>query len=251
MRWRQVAEFLADAGKLLPLEVRRGSVGKDLSGPSVLRRYAWGVPSAFAVALSLRPDSFLSHASAVFLRGLSHVLPEVVYANQEQTPKPVPAGRLTQESIDRAFANAPRTSKHVFILGEQRIVLLSGKATDNLQVGEASYSGETLATTTVERTLIDIAVRPVYAGGVGEVLRAYRSARDIVSVSLLAKTLDRLDYVYPYEQAIGFYLERAGYGERDLKKLEMRRFKFDFYLTNQIKERAYSPRWRLFYPKGL
>jgi len=130
-------------------------------------------------------------------------------------------------------------------------VLLSGKATEHLQVGEASYSGETLPATMVERTLIDVAVRPVYAGGPAEVLRVYRNARDIVSVELLAATLDRLEYIYPYEQAIGFYLERAGYPEPELKRLERTPFKFDFYLTNQIKKRAYSERWRLFYPEGL
>ena len=35
---------------------------------------------------------------------------------------------------------------------------------------------ETLKVTGIERTLIDIAVRPVYAGGVFEVLKAYKLA---------------------------------------------------------------------------
>src|SRR5882672_9677026 len=66
MRWRQVAEFFASSGELIPIELRRASVGKNLSGPAVIRRYSWGKSSPFSVALSLRPNSYLSHASAVF-----------------------------------------------------------------------------------------------------------------------------------------------------------------------------------------
>ena len=40
----------------------------------------------------------------------------------------------------------------------------------------------------------------------GEVLEAHRAARD----ELMA-TLKKLGHLYPYHQAIGFYLERAGF----------------------------------------
>ena len=251
MRWRQVADYFTDAGQLIPVDLRRTAAGKDLAGPRVIHRYAWGQPSPFAVALSIRPNSYLTHASAIFLRGLSHVLPEVVYVNKEQTPKPAPQGHLTQESLNRAFSNAPRISHYVFAFGEHRIVLLSGKASGHLEVDDLTYSKETLPTTKVERTLIDITVRPTYAGGVSEVLRAYRSGRDVASVPLLLKTLKRLGYVYPFEQAVGFYLERAGYAQAALAQIDRSAFRFDFYLSNQIKNRAYSKRWRLFYPESL
>ena len=137
------------------------------------------------------------------------------------------------------------------MFGDRRIILLSGKATGNLQVEDAAYVGERLPTTSVERTLVDIAVRPIYAGGVEEVLLAYENARDIVSVPLLADILSNLKHVYPYKQAIGFYLERAGYPESSLKIFMRNPFDFDFFLVNQIEKRAYSKKWRLFYPEGL
>jgi predicted transcriptional regulator of viral defense system len=112
--------------------------------------------------------------------------------------------------------------------------------------------GRNIRVTDVERTLIDIAVRPFYSGGVFEVLKAYRLAKDKVSVNKLASFLKKMDYVYPYHQAIGFYLERSGaYKDSQINLLRKFEIRFDFYLTYQMNEMSYSKDWRLYYPKDF
>ena len=60
-----------------------------------------------------------------------------------------------------------------------------------------------------------------------------------------------MDYTYPYHQAIGFYLEKAGYNENVIKLIEKIEIKYNFYLTYEMKEKEFSERWKLFFPKGF
>ena len=82
-------------------------------------------------------------------------------------------------------------------------------------------------------------------------LAAYKGARPRVNVALLLMTLRQLDYIYPYHQAIGFYMERAGFPETQLAKVAEVEMKFDFHLAYRIESRAYSRRWRLYRPAEI
>ncbi len=242
---RQFLEFSLRHTSLRRVELR----SKDYRP---ITRYVWGDPSAFELALSIRGNAYLSHGTAVFLRGLSDEIPKVVYVNSEQSAKPRPAGELTQAALDRAFANQQRKSKLVFTHDDTRIIVLSGKNTGQLEVGTLEGpAGERLRVTKVERTLIDIVVRPAYAGGMTHVLQVFENARPRVSTNVLIATLKKLDYTYPYHQAIGFLMERAGYGSDVLSRLEALGLRHDFYLVHGMRETEFSRRWRLHYPKGF
>ena len=105
--------------------------------------------------------------------------------------------------------------------------------------------------TNIERTLIDIVVRPAYSGGVAEVLKAFERAREQASVNRLMALLQKLNYLYPYHQAIGFYLERAGYSGTALDFIRQMPLNYDFYLAHQMGATDYVPQWRLHIPKGF
>jgi len=213
-------------------------------------RYIWKEASPYEIALSLKRRAYLSHATGLLLHGLNDQIPSRIFVNAEQSPKPS-SGTLTQEGIHRAFANKQRESNFVFRFNESEAVLIWGKNTGRLEVTELEYSGRKLSVTTLERTLIDIVVRPNYSGGVFQVLEAYRRAQLHLSVGTLIATLKKLAYVYPYHQAIGFYMERAGYPENLYGRLRELGLQYDFYLTYGLKEKEYVSDWRLFVPKAF
>lgn len=129
---------------------------------------------------------------------------------------------------------------------------MSGKHTGRMEVVPLpTTTEEILDVTGVERTLIDITVRPAYAGGVYQVLEAYKAAKDRISVNTLIATLKKLDYVYPYHQAIGFYMQRAGYDSSRYERLRAIGMDLDFYLAHDIREKQFDPYWRLNFPKGF
>lgn len=215
-------------------------------------RYVWREASPLQIALSVKPGSYLSHGTAIFLHNLTNEIPRTIYVNQEQSPKPAPRGKLTQEGIGRAFHNQQRTSNLVYTYNDVQIVVIAGKNTGQLEVGQLDGpAGEKLAVTKLERTLIDSTVRPAYAGGVFHVLEAYAAAKSVLSVNVLLATLKRLEYAYPYHQAIGFYMQRGGYEESRWHRLKDLGLNYDFYLAHGLHDPEYDPEWRLFYPKGL
>ena len=216
--------------------------------------YALHDASDLEVAAMIQNDAYLSHWTAAYIHGLTQQIPQKIYVNKEQRPKPSQRRTsLSQEAIDRAFRNKPRVTSHVFHFRNRALYLLNGKNTKNLEVGVATdpETGEAFQATKLERTLIDIVVRPQYAGGIHEVLDAYETAarsKD-VSSNVLVATLKKLDYVYPYHQAIGYYMEKAGFPMASLKLARNIPMEYDFYLGNRMEDTEYIPDWRLYVPK--
>lgn len=242
---RKFIEFLLEKSDLRIKEIV--PVNHDISA---ICRYVWKEASSFEVALSLKKDAYLCHGTAVAIHGLNDQIPNRLYLNKEQSPKSG-SGGLTQAGIDRAFANQQRETRLVYRFDETEVAIVWGKNTGNLEVIGMNHGGANLRVTSVERTLIDIAVRPAYAGGPLQVLAAYRGAMEKVSVGVLIATLRKLEYIYPFHQAIGFYMERAGYPESKYKRLKELGLKFDFYLSYGVKDPEYVPNWRIYIPRGL
>jgi len=206
-------------------------------------------PTPYHYAVSLRGEAYLSHSSAVHLLGLTQQQPKTIFVNKEQSKKPQAEGILSQESIDRAFSHPQRRSKYIFKIDGFQIVLLSGKATGRAGVIDDRTTG--LPITCLERTLIDITVRPRYAGGVFQVSQAFKEAVNEINVSKLLSLLNTLNYRYPYHQALGFYLERAGANRDILNQLREMGLHFNFYLDYSMANPSFDDSWRVFYPLGV
>lgn len=187
----------------------------------------------------------------MYFNGLIEHSPETIYVNCEQSKKVPTKSSLAQKRIDAAFKRKPRSSNYIFTYEDNKIYLLNGKNTNNLGVEEKEISNkEKISVTNLERTLIDITVRPVYSGSVKEILNAYRKSKNKVSIANLAKILKRIDYVYPYHQSIGYYLQRAEYDDLCLN-LFKENIKYKFFLDYNMTKPNFSKEWKVFYPNNL
>jgi predicted transcriptional regulator of viral defense system len=219
--------------------------------------YAWGEIPLLAVLMNISKDIHFSHYTAMQMHGLTEQVPKSIYLTEERATETVSShSSLTQAQIEAAFSGPPRISNNWVEFADNRIYLLSGSHTNHLgvvtqEVSDGSANQMVARLTGLERTLIDIAVRPFYAGGIFEVAKAYEAAKGDVSINKLAAMLRKLDFTYPFHQAIGYYLERAGYKSSLLDLLRSFPIEQDFYLTYGMGKTSYIKNWRLFVPQGF
>jgi hypothetical protein len=237
---------------VLDLLIRRGLVRKQtLPFPHRAENaYVVGQVSLYDLLQSVGTEGYFTHFTALHLNQLTEQIPKTIYFNVEQRAKGG-GGSLTQEAIDRAFKGKPRETSNVIEYKGTRICKLNGRNTDQLGVIPVQTEDAVgqLRVTNIERSLIDATVRPNYSGGVAVVAGAFEEAKDRLSVNKIKAYLKKLGYTYPYHQAVGFYLERAGVEQSRLALLRRLPMDFDFYLTYGMKSTDYDEGWRLFVPK--
>jgi hypothetical protein len=216
----------------------------------VLVSYSWGHFDILDLALSLKRNGYMSHYTSLSYLGLTEQIPKTIYITDEQSEKVATSDELLQEQIDQALAKPARLSNNYAVFDDQTIFLLKGKHTN--QLGVEVNVDTSFRATNIERTLIDIAVRPEYSGGIYEVMKAYENAHQDVSINKLISYLKKLDYTYPYHQCIGFYMMATGkYSESQLQLVRKLDMPLNFYLTHGIEDKRFSKEWNLFYPANL
>lgn len=211
------------------------------------------------------PKGYFTHYTAMRYHKLTDQLPKVIYINQEQqyisNDKVESVKRtITQEAIDKALQKKAREREETLSMFNHTAFKIAGKSTQNIGVSSGYIGGLKVKMTTIERTLVDAVVHQEFSGGIGEVIGAYQRAYELdqskesnfrFSIRRSIRILKKLNYIYPYHQAVGYLLERVGFDTDKFKKgFEMTH---DFYLVRgkPMSELEYNADWRLYIPKTL
>lgn len=244
----QFMSFLENKNIIKILKLKHqstGSIKKILTEPDATTQN---------IALTIKKDGYLSNYSSMQIHQLTLQIPKSLYIsfNKSLELKDIKKSEneISQENIDIAFSKPQRITSEVYRseLDNTRFYFIQ-KAHKEKNIG--IISNDNYSYTDLERTLIDIAVRPVYSGGVFEVLNAFEIAKENVDVNKLNTYLLELDYKYPYHQVIGFYMTKAGYADEKVSLFSNYLSKYDFYLTYNMSNKEYDSEWKIYYPKGF
>ena len=179
-----------------------------------------------------------------------------IYINIEQSKTSPEGNTLEQAALNRAFASSQRLTRNIVKVGAIKIVQLNGKNTNKLGVQEhvlkEAGRSYTVTVTSIERTLVDIATRPVHVGGPSIVLECFRKAAGKVNVEQLVQTLADINHIYPYHQAIGFYMEKSGaYSREEMALLRKVPIELEFFLDYAMQEKTLCKEWKIWVPDNL
>jgi hypothetical protein len=212
----------------------------------------------YDLATALLPGGYFCNLSAIYYHGLTNQVPNTVYWCQETSARR--KGRSKQQVTDaRIRAAYVKPSCHTsFVLkqGDHNLVIIERtRETDHGVVTvrrkqSPCPAGSRVAT--LERALIDAVVSPHYNGGIGSLCEYFRVAKGRLKTQKLLEIYRKLEFVYPYAQAIGFFMENAGMTDHAEEVRRVYPPRQRFYVDHGAKSTwIYNERWMISYPKGL
>lgn len=203
----------------------------------------------FDIASTRSRSAFFSYYSALSIHNLTIQLPKQVYLTWERKGlRSKSSSNLLQLNVDIVFNKLPRVTQDKRKYKNFTVNFINGQ-NHNL-LGVENFR-KFFFVSNIERTLIDVSVRPFYAGGVTQVLQSFQEAKGRLNTKKLFEYYVKMDFIYPYHKVIGFYLEKAGYSKSDYKPFLNLESNIDFYLTYNILHKEYNSKWKIFIPKGF
>jgi hypothetical protein len=213
--------------------------------------------SLYETATAMFPAGYFCNLSAIYCQSLTNQVPKTVYICTESNARKTRANdALTDSKLRQAFLKPHRYTSFIFNFPAGDLVMIERmRQTDSGVVSISSSAGllpYNSRVSCVERALIDAVVSPQYNGGIASVADYFAHARGRIDMIKLIDIYRELDFIYPYYQAIGFFLERTGMS--DLAGIFRAAFapKNRFYLDHNAKSSwKYDERWMIYYPEGV
>lgn len=197
----------------------------------------------YEFVLSLHKNSFLSMSSALNVQGLSTYRDEFIFASQELSLKQCVDSSLLQENVDKAFRKEYRRTHSVGKLKNKTIILLSPKYTDQYQV--IDYKG--LRVSTINRALVEMIVNVQYFRNAQEIIDVFQTIKNRIDIDTVFDVVKQFDFIYPYYQSVGFYLEKIGFTKDELKKFKEMVSNIKFYTEKSKENYSYNEYWNMYY----
>jgi predicted transcriptional regulator of viral defense system len=213
--------------------------------------------SPYEMAVAMFPKGYFCNLSAVYYQSLTNQIPNTVYVCTESNAKKSRANdELTNSKLRQAFLKPHRHTQFVFdFRGCDIAVIERMEGTDSGVVSSKDSSGflpSSARIAGVERALIDAVMCPQYNGGVSSIPDYLKHARGKIDIGKLIRIYRELDFVYPYFQAIGFFLERTGMAEMAGALRAEFTPENKFYIDHSAKASwKYDDRWLIYYPEGI
>jgi len=199
----------------------------------------------FKKSLALQKGSFLSMSTALNYQGLSTFSDNFIYISKEQPVKNIELGNdsLTQEKINSAFKKDYRRTKSFGKIEGKFVVLLSPKYSANY--GVIKYND--IMVSSINRALIEMIVNIQYFKSSSKIIETFRPIKDKIMLEKVYSILEHFNFIYPYYQCIGFYLEKIGFNKNELMNFTNKISVFDFYTEKNLDTYKYDKFWRMYY----
>ncbi len=256
-RYSNVSRFirsLQDEGIIKPQKLKAKS-GKTIT---LYASRSLGEISPYDLAVAICHEGYFCNLSSIYYHSLTNQIPKTIYICNETISgnRTFETDVLSNNRIRSAFIKPHRHTNYVFEVNGYKIVIVDRKKNSDFGVvtihdKKTIYPDKSRITST-ERALIDAIVNPQYNGGIISVYTYFKKARQKLNIRKLLDIYRQLEYVYPYTQTIGFFLEKIGMLKQASAIYEEFPPKYKFYVDHNARTSwKFDEKWMIFYPQGL
>lgn len=212
----------------------------------------------YDLAAAICPEGYFCNLSSIYYHALTNQIPKTVYVcNETISGRPsIRSDTLNNNKLRSAFIKPHRHTNYVIERNDCEIVIVDRKKSSDygvvkINTQKSLYPNNSRITCT-ERALIDAVVSPHYNGGIVSVYTYFKKARQKINIRKLLDIYQKLEYVYPYTQTIGFFLEKLGMLKQAAAIYDEFPPEYKFYVDHNAKTSwKFDNKWMVFYPQGL
>ena len=198
----------------------------------------------YAFCRTLEANSYFPMTTSLNIQGLSDYRSNYIFISKERTKRATFADKkLRQEDIDRAFAKPPRRTTAHDKIGDYIVIMLETNNTSAFDITE--YQGYKISSTS--RTFVEIVSNVHYFESSDQALALFHEIKDHLNVDKIYDIIERFDFVYPYFQLVGFYLEQIGFDKEALKRFYARKSALKFYAQKNKEAYLFDEYWGVYY----
>jgi len=195
-------------------------------------------------ASSLENKSFFPMFTSLNIQGLSNYRNNFVFISKERKERNNFASRiLTQDAIDKAFASSPRRTKAHDVINGYNVVSLESNNTGS--IGIIDYNGYKVSS--INRALVEIISNIHYFVSPDNVISEFKAIKDKLNINEIFKIIEKFDFIYPYYQLAGYYLEKIGFTKNELIKFYSKKSELIFYTIKNKEEYKLDTYWNIKY----
>ena len=195
-------------------------------------------------AYSLENRSFFPMFTALNIQKLSDFRDNFVFVSKERSQRTSFKSKdIKQEAIDVAFSKKPRLTQARDKINGFNLVVLESNNTEEFEIIEyANYK-----VSSVNRAFVEIISNIQYFKSPEDVIEQFSAIYDEFDLDKIYEVIKRFDFVYPYYQLAGYYLEQIGYDRTELYKFHKKKSKLKFYTIKNKESYSFDEYWNIYY----
>ena len=193
---------------------------------------------------SLEKNSFFSMSTALNLQGLSDFRKDYIFVSKERTTRMKQENiTLNQENIDNAFSKKPRRTNAYDKIDNKVVVFLEANNSDSFGIIE--YDGYRVSS--VNRAFVEMITNIHYFQSSQNLIQVFKHTKNSIDIDKIYIIIEKFDFIYPYFQLAGFYLEKIGFFKEELTKFYQKKSDLNFYTEKNKNNYEFDKYWRVYF----